>query len=156
MNPLEAPQIQIHITQGKIWPLNNFVSSKFVMHVKPSPPTASGHISWDPAPFPFATLSVRRAISTFWKNSAFFSINTTREVNHACVKEILPNARWNAHQSASGSHTRYLEAVEQSMLHFALERVSTEAHEQQKNAGLVILRGASLQDFPGPSTVLAA
>lgn len=42
------------------------------------------------------------------------------------------------------------------MLHFALERESTEAYEQQKNAGCEIFLGASSPDVLGPSAVLAS
>lgn len=45
--------------------------------------------------------------------------------------------------------------MEQSVLHFALERRSAEAYKQQKNAGRVILLGASSQDVLGPGAVLA-
>lgn len=41
------------------------------------------------------------------------------------------------------------------MLHFELEKEITEAYKQQKNAGYIILLGASLQDFYGPNIVLA-
>ncbi|EOB06954.1 hypothetical protein Anapl_08134 [Anas platyrhynchos] len=124
---------------------NNFVSSKFIVRIEPYPRAASGHTPHS-KPLPSATLSARRAISAFWKSSAFSRINTAREVTTSML---------NKYSQMPGSRTRYLEAVEQSVLHFALERRSAEAYKQQKNAGRGILLGASSQDVLGPGAVLA-
>lgn len=82
---------------------NNFVSSKFIVRIEPYRRAASGHTPRS-KPLHSATLSVRRAISTFWKSSALSRINTAREVTMSMLNKYsqMPGKMHiSAHQAAA-------------------------------------------------------